>query len=64
METRDVPAGAGLDSPGAHGRPTRKTLWAVQDNGGDAQPFIFVLAGYGDAWVAQGLARRSAPGDA
>jgi thioesterase domain-containing protein len=45
-----------LDAPSAQ-RPTRKTLWAVQDKGVEAQPFIFVLAGYGDAWVAQGLAR-------
>ena len=47
---------AALDAPSAQ-KPTRKTLWAVQDNGVEAQPFIFVLAGYGDAWVAQGLAR-------
>lgn len=39
-----------LDAPAAHGEPARKTLWAVQDNGGEAQPFTFVLAGYGDAW--------------
>jgi len=48
-----------LDAPSAQ-RPARKTLWAVQDNG-EAQPFIFVLAGYGDAWVAQGLARALGP---
>lgn len=46
-----------LNVPAAPGRLTRKTLWAVQDKGGEGQPFIFVLAGYGDAWVAQGLAR-------
>jgi thioesterase domain-containing protein len=50
-----------LDAPAAHGKPARKTLWAVQDNGGEAQPFTFVLAGYGDAWVAQGLARALGP---
>jgi len=49
-----------LDAPSAQ-RPARKTLWAVQDNGGEAQPFIFVLAGYGDAWVAQGLAHALGP---
>jgi thioesterase domain-containing protein len=49
-----------LDAPSAQ-RPTRKTLWAVQDKGGEGQPFIFVLAGYGDAWVAQGLARALGP---
>jgi thioesterase domain-containing protein len=50
-----------LNAPSAQ-RPARKTLWAVQDNGVEAQPFIFVLAGYGDAWVAQGLARALGSG--
>ncbi len=50
-----------LNVPAAHGRLTRKTLWAVQDKGGEGQPFIFVLAGYGDAWVAQGLAHALGP---
>lgn len=40
------------------GRPnSRKLLWTVQDKGNDPQPLIFVMAGYGDAWVANGLAR-------
>lgn len=60
METRDVPAGPGLDTPGAQGRRARRTLWTVQD-GGAAQPLVFVLAGYGDAWVVQGLARALGP---
>jgi len=61
METRDVKAGPGRDSPATRGRPRRKIFWAVQDEGGKAQPLIFVLAGYGDAWVAQGLARALGP---
>jgi len=51
-----------MASPAAHAVRTRKTLWAVQDAGTDSQPFVFVLAGYGDAWVAQGLARALGPG--
>src|SRR5258708_475300 len=61
METRNAAAGAGVDSPAGQGRPTRKTLWAVQDKGGETPPLVFVLAGYGDAWVAQGLARALGP---
>jgi hypothetical protein len=61
METRNAAAGAEVASQGGQGRPTRKTLWAVQDKGGESQPLIFVLAGYGDAWVAQGLARALGP---
>jgi thioesterase domain-containing protein len=34
----------------------REPLWVVQEGRG-AAPFVFVLAGYGDAWVATGLAR-------
>ena len=61
METQGASAGAGLESPTTPRRATRKTLWAIQDNGGEAQPLIFVLAGYGDAWVAQNLARALGP---
>jgi thioesterase domain-containing protein len=61
METRNAAAGAGVDSPAGPGRPARKTLWAVQDKGGETPPLVFVLAGYGDAWVAQGLARALGP---
>ena len=50
-----------LDAPATEGRPARKTLWAVQDKGGEGQAFVFVLAGYGDAWVAQGLAKALGP---
>ena len=52
---------AELAREGAHGRTARKTLWAVQDEAGTAQPFVFVLAGYGDAWVAYGLAGAVGP---
>src|SRR5262249_22753278 len=34
----------------------REPLWVVEEGRG-AAPFVFVLAGYGDAWVATGLAR-------
>ena len=61
MEIQNAAAGSNPADPAGHGRPTRKTLWAVQDKGGKAQPLIFVLAGYGDAWVAQGLARALGP---
>lgn len=53
----DVPFEVAVKSPVAVMRTTRKTLWAVQDRGNDPQPLIFVMAGYGDAWVAHGLAR-------
>src|SRR5258708_7436732 len=61
METRNAAAGAGVDSSVGQARPARKTLWAVQDKGGEPPPLVFVLAGYGDAWVAQGLARALGP---
>lgn len=34
----------------------REALWVVQQ-GGSGAPLVFVLAGYGDAWVATSLAR-------
>lgn len=41
----------------AGGQPhARRVLWTIQDKGNDPQPLIFVMAGYGDAWVANGLA--------
>src|SRR5207248_8536112 len=52
---------AALDRPAPRKLPTRKILWAIQDEGGTAQPLIFVLAGHGDAWVALGLARALGP---
>src|SRR5947209_15073734 len=56
--TRCAPALNGLPT---RRLPTRKILWAIQDEGGAAQPLIFVLAGHGDAWVALGLARALGP---
>ena len=50
-----------MASPAMQARRARKTLWAVQDSRTDSPPLVFVLAGYGDAWVAQGLARALGP---
>jgi len=57
METRNLRAETAPDWPATHPRPGLKTLWVVQDEGGKAQPLVFILAGYGDVWVALGLAR-------
>ena len=57
METRDLPAGTAPDGPATHTRTRLKPLWVVQDEGGKGQPLAFILAGYGDVWVALGLAR-------
>ena len=37
-----------MGRPAPRRLPTRKILWAIQDEGGTAQPLIFVLAGHGD----------------
>jgi thioesterase domain-containing protein len=57
METRDLCAKTAPDGPATQPRPGLKTLWVVQDERGKAQPLAFILAGYGDVWVALGLAR-------
>jgi Thioesterase domain len=57
MEAQDVGSGSGLDFPATHGQSKRKIFWVAQEGGSGAPPLTFVLAGYGDAWVAQGLAR-------
>ena len=56
-----IRSAAALDRPAPRKLPTRKILWEIQDEGGTAQPLIFVLAGHGDAWVALGLARALGP---
>jgi thioesterase domain-containing protein len=57
METRNLRAETAPDGPTTHPRAALKTLWVVQDEGGKGQPLAFILAGYGDVWVALGLAR-------
>ena len=43
-------------APTSAGNASRDALWVVQE-GGSGAALAFVLAGYGDAWVATGLAR-------
>ncbi len=57
METHNLRAETAPDELPARTRTALKTLWVVQDEGGKAQPLAFILAGYGDVWVALGLAR-------
>lgn len=57
MDTRNLRAETVPDKPFTQIRTGLKTLWVVQDEGGKAQPLAFILAGYGDVWVALGLAR-------
>jgi|SRR5579859_1987099 len=57
MDTRNLRADTAPDKPLTLTPTGFKTLWVVQDEGGKALPLAFILAGYGDVWVALGLAR-------
>ena len=48
--------GTMISHPSDVKRPKRRTLWVVQQGERHTSPFAFVLAGFGDAWVAAGLA--------